>query len=196
MGARTRVHDRMPVALLELVVVPGRALGPLVLRVADQRRRPAERLLRSRGVEDELDHLPVALVLVVPLVERVVEPVLERELPLLPDDVRVGRGRLARRDPVEPLLVAAAGVERVSGEVEPVVAVLPVQVGGRRRLLHDRAVRPEQHDIGLPEHRLHRHGPVRLTGARARLVLLEPDDRRVLLGEFLLSAVCGGRPRE
>ena len=117
---------------------PRSHLGALVLRVADERGRPAERRLRRGGVEDELDHLPVALVLVVPVVERVVEPVLERELVLFPDDVRVRRRRLAGCDPVEPLLVAAARVEGVARKVEPV----PVAFAEEVRRGRSRASRP------------------------------------------------------
>ena len=84
------MHDRMRAAdELELVVAPVRPLGALVLAVADDRRPPLERLLGVGRVEDELDHLPVALVRVVPVVEDVVEPVLEREL------ARAGRGSVA-----------------------------------------------------------------------------------------------------
>ena len=91
---RARVDDRVFATPFELLFVPGRALGALVLRVADELRRPAQRLLRRRRVEDELDHLPVTLVLVVPVVERVVEPVLECELAPFLGDVRVRRRRL------------------------------------------------------------------------------------------------------
>ena len=69
-----------PVDELELVVAPVGALGALVLAVADLDRLARERPRGVVGVEDELDHLPVALVLVVEVVEGVEEPVLEREL--------------------------------------------------------------------------------------------------------------------
>ena len=49
---------------LELVVAPGRSLGSLVGAVTDLLRLGLERLPRIAGVEDELDHLPVALVCV------------------------------------------------------------------------------------------------------------------------------------
>ena len=65
---------------LELVVVPRRPLGAFVRAVADLDRALVERLRRVVGVEDELDHLPVALVHVVEVVEGVEEPVLQREL--------------------------------------------------------------------------------------------------------------------
>ena len=51
-----------------------------MLAVADLDGRALQRLLGSVRVEDELDHLPVALVQVVEVVEDVEEPVLEREL--------------------------------------------------------------------------------------------------------------------
>ena len=85
---------------LELVLAPGRALRALVLAVADGLGSPCERLPRVGGVEEELDVLPVALVRVVPVVEDVVEPVLERELPGMTGvggDVRVDGRRRARR---------------------------------------------------------------------------------------------------
>jgi hypothetical protein len=57
-------------------------------------------------------------VLVVPVVERVVEPVLEGELARLArlgDDVGIRSGGLAAEDLVGPLLVTAAGIERRAG---------------------------------------------------------------------------------
>jgi hypothetical protein len=64
----------------QLVVAPPRALGALVLAVADLRRLRLEGLRRRARREVELDHLPVAFVLVVEVVEDVEEPVLERQL--------------------------------------------------------------------------------------------------------------------
>ena len=69
-----------PVDELELVLAPRRLLGPLVLAVADGHRLTSERLTRVVRVEEELDVLPVAFVGVVPVVEDVVEPVLQGEL--------------------------------------------------------------------------------------------------------------------
>ena len=126
-----RVDDRMrAVDDLELVaIVPVGPLGALVLAVADLRRLDVERLGGVLGVEDELDHLPVALVQVVPVVEGVEDPVLERELAGeagVGGDVRVHRRLLVLGDAACPELVVAAGVERVAGEVE-VVLVEPVR---------------------------------------------------------------------
>ena len=70
-----------PVDDLELVVAPGGLLAALVLAEPDQRGLAGERLARVARVEDELDHLPVALVQVVPVVVCVEEPVLQRQLP-------------------------------------------------------------------------------------------------------------------
>ena len=79
--ARRRIDDRVcAVDDLELLVAPGRLLGALVGAVADLGRWLRQRLSRIRGVEDELCHLPVALVRVVEVVEGVEEPVLERNL--------------------------------------------------------------------------------------------------------------------
>ncbi|HEY6604987.1 MAG TPA: hypothetical protein VIZ44_01460 [Gaiellaceae bacterium] len=65
---------------LELRVAPICALGSLVLAEADHRRLFPQRFRRAVRVEVELDHLPVAFVLVVEVVEEVEEPVLECEL--------------------------------------------------------------------------------------------------------------------
>ena len=86
---------------LELVVVPARPLGPLVRAVADRDGLLVESVPRIVGVEDELDHLPVALVQVVEVVERVEEPVLERDLargnPLPSQHARTRSARALRR---------------------------------------------------------------------------------------------------
>ena len=47
---------------VELVVVPGGPFRALVLAVPDLDRPALERLGGAGGIEDELDHLPVALV--------------------------------------------------------------------------------------------------------------------------------------
>ena len=75
-----RIDDRMAAAdQFELVVAPVRSFGPFVRAVAD-----GDRILRQGGacrggIEVELDHLPVALVQVVEVVEDVEEPVLQRD---------------------------------------------------------------------------------------------------------------------
>jgi hypothetical protein len=87
-----------PAHQLQLGVIPGRPLGSLVLAVADLGRRLVQRLGGVGGLEVELDHLPVALVQVVPVVEDVEHPVLERELSRVArvgGDVRVDGRRLA-----------------------------------------------------------------------------------------------------
>ena len=120
-----RVDDRMrAVDELELGVAPRRSLGALVLAVADLGRRLRERLRGGRRVEDELDHLPVALVQVVPVVEDVEEPVLQRELARVRGSVATWaydrrRRSLGRRCCHSQ--VVAARLERVAGEVEVVV---------------------------------------------------------------------------
>ena len=130
-----RMHDGMrAVDALELVVVPRRPLGALVLAVADLDGRPVQRLRRARGVEDQLDHLPVALVQVVPVVEDVEQPVLERELAGVSGigrDVRVDGRRVSHRQPPLPVEVVAARVERVPREVEVVLVEAPREI--RRR---------------------------------------------------------------
>ena len=134
--AGRRVRDRMrPVDDLELLVAPRGALGALVRAVADLDRLLAERLGRVGRVEDELDHLPVALVRVVEVVEDVEDQYCSASFPGLPAsvrDVRVDGGRVPHRQPLRPLLVEAARVERVAREVEVVLEAVD-EVGGDRR---------------------------------------------------------------
>jgi hypothetical protein len=131
------VDDRVrPVHELELLVVPGRALGALVLAVPHLPRLALQSRRGCPCVEDELDQLPVALVLVVEVVERVEEPVLERELPRMAGVVRgMGVRRRLRRacEPVAPPLVVAPRIERSAGEVEVVLVEALRKIGGRRR---------------------------------------------------------------
>ena len=80
-AARGGVDDGMrPVDELELLVAPVRPLGALVRAVADRGRLRVQRLGGIGRGEVELDHLPVAFVRVVEVVEDVEEPVLKREL--------------------------------------------------------------------------------------------------------------------
>lgn len=111
---------------LELVVAPVGPLRPLVLAGADRLRLPRERLASVRRVELDLDQLPVALVRVVPVVEGVEEPVLEREAarPVgLRGHVRVDRRlvpfvmRRAQRSYEHPRSSALPGVERALRDV-------------------------------------------------------------------------------
>jgi hypothetical protein len=129
-----------------------------VLAVPDQRRPLAERLLRGRRVEVELDHLPVALVLVVEVVEDVEEPVLQREparVRGIGDDARVGGGRVIVVEPLRPLVVGAAGRDGLSWEVEVVVEEALAEVGAGRRDLDDVGAvpGPAERVVGLPSTR-------------------------------------------
>ena len=100
---------------------------------------PGQRSPRALGGEDELDHLPVALVQVVPVVERVEEPVLKSE-----DSGRSGSVatwaytmgfRLLSEMP-SPALVITARVERVAGEVQVILVQLR-EIGRSRPDLHE-----------------------------------------------------------
>jgi hypothetical protein len=129
------VDDRVRPDALELRVVPRGPFRALVLAVADLERRPVQRLLHRRRGENELDHLPVALVQVVPVVEDVEEPVLEREparVRGIARHMRVGGEPPFGAEVPLPVQVVAAGLERVAREVE-VVAPEPAaeSLGGR-----------------------------------------------------------------
>ena len=189
-----RVDDRVrAVDDLELVIAPARTLGALVRAVPDLGRLVLRERRRGIGrVEDELDHLPVALVGVVEVVEGVEEPVLQRELARLGGvggDVRVDRGLVAGRQPPRPSLVVAAGVERVAREVE-VVLVEPGDVLRRRPDLHEvgRVPRAAQCDGRLAEDAVDVHRLVRLPGPALLGLLHEADDGGVAVGERPLVA--------
>jgi hypothetical protein len=189
-------HGMGTVDALELVVVPSGALRPLVLAVADLSRRALKRLHRARRVEVELDHLPVALVQVVPVVEDVEEPVLEGELARMPwirRDIRIDGGRPARDEPPLPMEIRTARVERVPRKVE-VVLVEALGEIVRRRADLDQVVapRPAQGDRRLAEERVDVDRGVRLA-RRAVRVLDEPHDRGIAFGQRLrVGQACGG----
>ena len=185
---------------LQLVGLPVRLLGPFVLAVADLRRLAAERLARVVGVEDELDHLPVAFVQVVPVVEGVEEPVLERE-PVrvvgIRHDVRVHGRLVPLGDAPRPAFVIAARLERVTGKVE-VVLVAPAEqvLRGRPDLDQVGGVpRPTERNSRLVEERVDVHRLIGLARAALLLLLDEPDHRRVTLGQrsLLSGARCTSR---
>src|SRR5262249_52904959 len=132
-GSRCNVDERVRADALELRALPRCELAALVLRVGDLERPRAQSLACRGGRARELNSLPVALVLVVEVVEVVVEPVLQRD-PVrdarLCDDSRVGRRARAAEDAAGGPLVPAARVERIAGEIEVVVGRLAVEVGG------------------------------------------------------------------
>ena len=101
--------------------------------------------------------------------------------------------RLAVAVPFLPqLLVVAAGLERVAGEVEVVALRLAVEIGrGRRRF--DGAARPVQRDVGVSEDGVDRERPVRLAVAAFVGLLLEGEDRRIAVGQPLVGG--GGAER-
>ena len=145
---------------------------------------------RVGGVEDELRHLPVALVRVVEVVEGVEEPVLQRELAGVAGirrDVGVHRRLGALRHATRPLLVVAAGVERVAGEVE-VVLVAVVKIRGLRRDLDEVGAVPgtAQRDGRLVEEHVDVGRDVGLPRAALLRLVDEANDRGVARGEILL----------
>ena len=169
--------------------------------VADQHRLLIESLACVVRVEDELDHLPVALVRVVEVVECVEEPVLESELsgsPRFRGDVRVD-GRLgALGKATRPELVVAAGVERVAREVEVILEAVP-EIFLPRPDLHEigPAPRPAERHRGLViEEQPNVERVVRLPRPAALLLLLdETNDGRKALREGLLVVEIRARER-
>ena len=195
--ARGRMHDGVrPVDELELVLAPLGLLGALVLAVADPGRLHVERRGRVLRVEEELDHLPVAFVEVVPVVVGVEEPVLERQLARVArvaDDVRVDGRRLALAQAPRPELVGAARVERVPGEVEVVLVEPAGEVVCCRPDLDEVAAAPgpAQRDGGLVEEEIDVQRFVRLARPAFLGLLDEADHRCVALRELDLVLEVG-----
>ena len=177
-----RVDDRVrPVHALELRVVPRRSLAALVLAVADLARGHVQRLGGRRRGEVDLDHLPVALVEVVPVVVDVEHPVLERDLPRVAGvghDVRVHRRLVTLVDVPRPVQVVAARVERVAREVEVILVEPGPEVAGARPDLHEVGARPRpaQRDRRLVEEQIDVDRDVRLPGAASLGLIDEPHD--------------------
>ena len=191
------IHHRVgAVDTLELVVFPTGPLCTFVLAVADLHGRPLQRLRRGRCVEEKLDHFPVAFVEVVPVVEGVEQPVLERQLlgtGGIDGDVRVDGGLRRGGDRAGPPLVAAAGAERVAGKIE-VVSVEPLPDLRRRRPDRDqvRAIPgAAQGDSVCAEENVDVERPVRLAWAAFLRLGDKPHDRRVPLGERPLISKTG-----
>jgi len=65
---------------LHVVVIPLRILAAAMLRVGEHGGLVSQRLFRRAGVKRQLNHLPIRLMAVVEIVERVIEPVLLRQL--------------------------------------------------------------------------------------------------------------------
>ena len=158
-----------------------------------------EGVLGCRRVEVDLDHLPVALVQVVPVVEGVEVPVLQRQTTGgigLRHDVRVGDGRLPGGHPPRPVHVPAAGIEGIAWEVEVVVVEAAGEILPGRRDLDEVATtpRPAQRDRGVSEQRVDVHRQIGL--ARPAVVIRrDAEDGRVALRQSGLVGEAGRRGR-
>ena len=182
-AAGGRVDDRVrPVDELELLVAPVGLLGALVRAVADRGRLLVQRLGGIGRVEVELDHLPVAFVRVVEVVEDVEEPVLERELARMGG---VGRRRARRRSAASvgeemalPELVVAARDERAARVVEVVLVAVDEVLRARADL----------HQVGRVP------GPAQRDGRLRRKEVDVEWDRTALRGRTPPAARRGARP--
>ena len=133
-------------------------------------------------------YLPVALVLVGEVVERVVEPVLDRELAGVR---RVGGevGVDARLPAVvpgpEPPRVAAAGLERIAWEIDVVARGECPKVSRGRCALHDLPLRIAQQHVPPAQDDVDAGGTVRLAGPARLRLRLHREHRRVRRGQPL-----------
>src|SRR5437867_318484 len=125
----------MGTPLLELRIRPGGALPARMLSEVDLVGGLLQGKPRGRRIEVDLRHLPVALVLVGEVIERVIEPVLHRQLAGVPGvggDVGVDAWLLAGAPAPKILLVVAPGMERVPRKVEVVLLAKGPEVRARR----------------------------------------------------------------
>src|SRR3712207_4861502 len=110
---------------------------------------------------------PVALVLIIPIVEVVVEPVLQGEIALFAGDMRVRDGGGAGAKPVEIACIGTAGRAGMAREVQVRgrVGAGAVEVRRRWRGVDDSALRSRLHegDARVAHHDLDWH---RLVGLR------------------------------
>ena len=187
MRSRTRVDGDVSAFGVQLGIRPHRDLGSLVLCERHACRSLRKRRFRVRRVEQQLDHLPVAFMLVVPVVEYPEEPVLQHH-----DAGVVGVGRdpgidrrgSSRCDAVEPLLVRAPGIERIAGKIEVPAFALARQIG-RRRGCDRLPARPSQDHVRTTEHGADARRQVGLPRSARRRLSPHDDDGRVHLGETI-----------
>ena len=152
-------------------------------------------------VEDQLDVLPVALVQVVPVVVRIEDPVLQRELAGVAGvggHVGVDGRVVACGEPARPALVVASGIQGVPREIE-VVLVETGEVVRRRADLHEvgGTPRPSERDGRLAEQELDVHRLVGLARAALLGLLDESHDGCIPLRKLgLVRKACTGRRHE
>ena len=184
MAACGHVHDG-PRAVddLEHVVAPVRHLGTLVLGEGHQAGFGADGRAGVGRVEEQLDHLPVTLVAVVPVVVEVEEPVLQhqrRGVVGIGEHVGVDHRRGAPL--VEQLLVRAARRQGIARDVEVPVAGAVGEIGLGRSL--HRAIGRAEHHAFTAEQGVDRHHPVGLARTAGRWLLLDPQEGSVPLGQL------------
>ena len=171
-----------------------------MLAVADGHRLARKRLTRVGRVEEDLDVLPVAFVGVVPVVEDVVEPVLQSEparVGGIGGDVRIDGRRCALREALRPPLVVAPRVEGVPGEVEVVfeeVAGHILRCGGDLDQVSG-APRPAESNGLLAEQQVDVDRLVRLAVPAVLSLRDKPHHRGIALGKRPLVGEVSRRAR-
>ena len=176
-GSRAiRTRRRRPGAFLFHLQMSQPRRSPPWCWAGELGRPVCERLLDCGGVEGDLDHLPVALVQVVELIEPVVEPVLDRDSPHagLRGDVRVDDRRAPLHEPGRVAGVDTARPEGMHREVEVVVGPEPGEIrrgrgGGELVALREAPAGSQAHElhVGAAERDADRSEPVLLALPRA-----------------------------
>ncbi len=207
MGTGSRIDLEVRSIELELAVTPADELSALVLGEANLVRAEFERLRRVGRIEDELDHLPVGFVQIVPVVEEIPEPILEIELALslVDGDVRIRRGLepKPRNVVLEVALVEASGTVRIVGEIDIGSGASGGKIGGCKALGDDRIVGhaapgvSTQMDVRVAENPVDRGGEIALALLVAKAILIaQHGDGCIRIGQLLQHGVdCLGRGR-
>ena len=148
------------------VTLPAPALAPAMLREIDLVRFTAQCRLGRGRVEVELDHLPVAFMLIAEVVEGVEQPILDCELARtlrIAGHVRVDRRPAIAEPGLELLLIAAPRPQGLSGEIDVIARRRLVQVLCRRSPLDDPTGGVPKRYLPVVQQDVDDRRPIRLT---------------------------------